>query len=779
MDKLKRKLISNLQNYLRERQDFIASIPTMDPAWSAPFDIILNIFEPILGALDENGEPVDKGKCPNLFLLFDNIVRSEGVRTGAIQFKIKIFSKSQQEEVSYKFTKDGNGIVGYQREGSLKGNYKAAIYLGTSGCQAFYSIIENILRNVTRHSKKESITSVILKSDEFLPSEEKFFKNIKLNLLPRPLEVTIEFYYDDSENKYKEDYILVKIYDNMGGWKEIRNGKDIWKLEEDGEIKAIVVGENGREGDARNWLKNCYNKIKKISDESKKEQEIDRLLLNRKFSPQYPEGKIIDETGQVIQGSWGLKEMRICASFLRGLKISEYELEHNPPVITPIIVKNGKDKEGSLGYKFYLPRVKNLLIISNKIEINNNKEKFKNNGIYIEKDIKIITEGRSTFTHEFVLIDVDNYENLQFLKSNILRLPYKLFYLTENKNRIISEIKNLDISGNKNAVEKRIIEYNEFENWLNNNSGKIKINRQEIQLAGPSERLILEVKKRWIEYLLNCSQIPKVCFYPYNLGDSYIHNRLIYCHQAALPNKNLTCEFLKEVSKSVILLHRFDRYNEIAKQEPFAILPFAHGESSPITKIKMDFQQSKGSLNFNILSSYFDVLEIGLTNTVIIDERIFNEFASGKTISKFNDFPFSRSWFVQNVVAFNVVVKDKGKIKLKCLNLKNNTSISVAEDEIKNISVYLPNFFENKLHFLIIHQTIIDTQLNGNEGLQDFINSLPDRFKPWYVVVTSGRGHPFNMPKNSKFLDFSNLRKVIIENIDKFLFVKQLWGVKE
>jgi len=47
MDELKRKLVANLQNYLRERMDFIASLPTMNPLWTAQFDIIDNLINPI------------------------------------------------------------------------------------------------------------------------------------------------------------------------------------------------------------------------------------------------------------------------------------------------------------------------------------------------------------------------------------------------------------------------------------------------------------------------------------------------------------------------------------------------------------------------------------------------------------------------------------------------------------------------------------------------------------------------------------------------------------
>jgi hypothetical protein len=104
MDELKRKLIANLQDYLRERMDFIASLPTMDPLWTAQFDIIDNLINPILDDIrDENLNPLNK--CPNLFLLFDGILRSEGIRAGGIAFEIKIF-KSVSTIPDYTWTSE-------------------------------------------------------------------------------------------------------------------------------------------------------------------------------------------------------------------------------------------------------------------------------------------------------------------------------------------------------------------------------------------------------------------------------------------------------------------------------------------------------------------------------------------------------------------------------------------------------------------------------------------------------------------------------------------------
>ena len=125
------------------------------------------------------------------------------------------------------------------------------------------------------------------------------------------MTIIIEFDYDSDENNYKDDFVRIKIYDNLLGWYR-KNG--VWVRRNDG---------------------------KEISLE-----EIDTLLKPsiREFHGKRRDGRIIDETGDIVQGAWGFKEMRICASFLRGLQISEYEnSDIDPPVITAICVPDKND----------------------------------------------------------------------------------------------------------------------------------------------------------------------------------------------------------------------------------------------------------------------------------------------------------------------------------------------------------------------------------------------------------------------------------------------------
>jgi hypothetical protein len=780
MDELKRKLVANLQNYLRERMDFIASLPTMDPLWTAQFDIIDNLINPILDDIrDERLNPLMK--CPNLFLLFDGILRSEGIRAGGIAFEIKIFKRNSSNPdytLTSLFKLENNQIKYEKKDSNATEEFPIAISLGTSGIQAFYGILENIIRNSGRHSNKGEIKKVVEYSNAI--KEKKQPTNDS-----HPLKITIEFYYDwnDDYKEYKDDFIKVKIYDNMEGWEKEKDNK--WVKYD----KSITIEE-----------------IKTLL--SPKSEEYEKGSGNKIVR----DGRIIDDTGSTVQGNWGFKEMRICASFLRGIKIPDYEKQHTPPVIIAVPDKEDQNK-ASLGFEFYIPKVKNLLIVCKNLGSEINKEDLKNKGIYIEKDAsKIIDlQNRGVFTHEFVAIDVDDDENKKFIQENSLLLPYKLFFISgqnENLDEIINlfkdirydlHIKNPISATEKDNLRNLIISKDELQQWLTQN-GNFTLNNVQYQNCPPAERVYLEIYKRWNIYIHKNAILPKAGIYFIKKFEDNL-----FFSDLKPSTQELSENFLNNCKNNILLLHRYDRFDEIKDKVPLAIIPFAHGRSDPVTRTKVEISSKIQNyqvdfayiqVDFAYIKDYLNIIEIGSSNVIILDERVFDEAKKVRNICGVN-VNFALSWYLQNVAIFNLDKStDDKSFKLTCYKVNpkgelnqpfdNPTEINFANSNSKNevsqyLSQHLPEHFKNKVHFMIVHQSIISPKIGGKEKFKEFINSLPDEYKPWYVIITSGRGHPpkNDMPENTKFLDFSTLRNVVIDRPDKFLLTKTLSGLKE
>jgi len=373
-------------------------------------------------------------------------------------------------------------------------------------------------------------------------------------------------------------------------------------------------------------------------------------------------------------------------------------------------------------------------------------------------------------------------------------------------------IKNSISNEEKENLKNLVISQDKLNQWLTQN-GDFEINVVKYNNYPPAERVFLEIYKRWNGYLFGPSPMPTLFMFPSKLKnlaglkEGTIKQTGNFADDKFISSYNTIDESVN-LSGNVLLWHRFGVTEKIyyptVKKNPLAIIPFAGGISAPETRIAESFQTGirekltdSKNYNFNIYHSYFNVLETGLTNIVIIDERVFDDAPKEKNICGIN-INFVLNWYLQNVVIFNLDKKknnEKDEFILKGYKVDPQCNIKQPQikpgkpDEINliksnsdnHISKYLPEHFKNKVHFLIIHQNIISPKIGGKDEFEKFIKLLPDEYKPCYVVITSGRGHPptDDMPPKTKFFDFSNLRTFIIDHPNKFLLTKVLTSLKE
>jgi hypothetical protein len=198
-----------------------------------------------------------------------------------------------------------------------------------------------------------------------------------------------------------------------------------------------------------------------------------------------------------------------------------------------------------------------------------------------------------------------------------------------------------------------------------------------------------------------------------------------------------------------------------------------------IKKIMADRKSHFGDLGYTRLRTYLELLETALTNILIIDERIFHEVSERRAELEKHLFTHL---FLQNVIVAKI--SDTGELEsFRVPDVIGSDAPLVAQTVAldrtsEELPGLLPAHFSQNVHFLIIHQTIIDSKLGRN--LHGFLDKLA-AYKPAWVVVTSGRGKPEErrLPEYAKFLDFSNLRKYTVERPDKVLLTQMLFSLKE
>lgn len=698
----KNSLISKFLEYLRERMDFVAAIPTYDPLWKLDITVSdvtkkLNTKE-ILIRNEENVELEFPIKISDLFLLVNNIVNAEGITYKNLEIK---------------------------QNGSLEGCI--SIYGGVLGVQAFYVILENYIRNSAKHGSKKSLSTI---------------KNSK-----NKLEIRIDFIssWKDDDSEFQEDFIKVELYDNLGGWP-----------------KQDEINMDFR---------------KKVDDE-----------IGPKLDPSSDEGSLIDDKGKLNEGNWGLKEMRIAASYLRGIKIEHIDDVPNgePLVIKAFQMKSNADFKTldgneSLGYRFFLKKPKNVLIISECADIKGicfPYIEYKNNGIDIV-GFEEFRENIFRFTHEFFVLDLRDEENrgLRLYEQKNMYFPMKTLFLcpSNRKDFFLNPLKELfrkyDVTSRFFIDFEQISDYTFLKEILNSNYGeKVSVKKLCKKLTN-SEKFKMNIKAKWNKVFSkdNCK---------YNV-DLYIDENRIPC----LSGGNYNLSILHPP------LENFKGENDKILSSDYFYF-FSRGIKNIFEGFYTAFDNlSNADITKEDISSILKAFEISSYNFVVIDERIFDYQGKIRDLVK-GKFQLGKFWYFQNVIYLNLEIKDDkifisyfpfesdkkwetwiSNIPIECISQKNS--------EIKWEKVF-PYEFKQRVHFLIVHMGIID-KMGGKVEFETWLETLPLEFKPWFIIIVSGRGHPENekMPANARFLDFSNLRKYVVEEPDKYILSNAVLNVRE
>jgi len=266
----------------------------------------------------------------------------------------------------------------YQGEELTKENDIAVMIPGGAlGQQAFYNIIENIIRNTAKHSgnrEKEQVTFTV-------------------NFLEYNKEI-------DTENIVNVEEILKWPTDKIE--KIHQKDKNYWFFKRDRDYWSGIL-----ELRKKYYQVEIYDNID-IGDHAYKVVED----LNTKILLKVIEGD------SLRSHSLGILEMKASAAFLRQIDITQLDPYTVPeggeadfiPFITAFVHQEGDRK--SVGYRFFIKKVEKYLVICPKgyallaDEYKDKISKWKNVGIELlstERFLKDIEAG-NTFNHEFVLL---------------------------------------------------------------------------------------------------------------------------------------------------------------------------------------------------------------------------------------------------------------------------------------------------------------------------------------------------------------------------------------
>ena len=466
-----------LYQYIQHRMDYIATATTELPVWNQPLSFVGNLVKTFLMQRH----------------LLDYITGSEGLKAYQFQNRtvdatsigcqpntIRLHVRrvgdddnrwSEENNYSVEFSKATN-FISYPGDPSspnaLMKDLEVAIPGGIVGQHAFFTILENILRNAAKHEWA------------------KLGKEEKANDKQKYLDVHVDF----KDNP--EDGIVEVV-----AWTDNEYSRIHYKQNDFSEkVKSLTPTE-----------------IQEFLSKEKSENELDLSSLDadhKKLQVRMARS-FIGENGDLHKENWGLAEMRISAGYLNTVDISEIggldETKSSElSLIKPVMVLNGDHY--CLGYHFHIPKPRELLVVVPR-ELSIDKSVIDSaNKRLMRYGVAVITEGAvqkessgkersSKLSYAYVLLKEFRKNDEVGKQSEDMckwKLPFRVITTTEAP---LSPSGNRKIDRRANFVgeNRTFFDEDKFLAWIANVSGSDKSAKFE------AEQLLYDIYLSWVRHL--------------------------------------------------------------------------------------------------------------------------------------------------------------------------------------------------------------------------------------------------------------------------------------
>jgi len=466
-----------LYQYIQHRMDYIATATTELPVWNQPLSFVSNLVKTFLMQRH----------------LLDYITGSEGLK--AYQFQNRTVDTTsigcqpntirlhvrrvgdddnrwiEENNYSVEFSKATN-FISYPGDKSspnaLMKDLEVAIPGGIVGQHAFFTILENILRNAAKHEWA------------------KLGKEEKANDKQKYLDVHVDF----KDNP--EDGIVEVV-----AWTDNEYSRIHYKYNDFSEkVKSLTPTE-----------------IQEFLSKEKSENELDLSSLDadhKKLQVRMARS-FIGENGDLHKENWGLAEMRISAGYLNTVDISEIggldETKSSElSLIKPVMVLNGDHY--CLGYHFHIPKPRELLVVVprelsiDKLVIDSANKRLMRYGVAVitEGDVQKESSSKersSKLSYAYVLLKEFRKNDEVGKQSEDMckwKLPFRVITTTEAP---LSPIGNRKIDRRANFVgeNRTFFDEDKFLAWIANVSGSDKSAKFE------AEQLLYDIYLSWVRHL--------------------------------------------------------------------------------------------------------------------------------------------------------------------------------------------------------------------------------------------------------------------------------------
>lgn len=606
------------------------------------------------------------------------------------------------------------------------------------GDQAFYILLENIIRNTAKHAPKKQghITFTIRVEDKF----EDFFK------------VSV---YDNIEYVLTEEEKLK--YEN--------NSNAIIKAKRNKLLKLIAHRNNSI---AQHILDAETNEIR-AHGWGTIEMKIACCYLNRISSTNIddieyaPLGLHISKTIQNDDANFNFEKYD---SFFRENERQKYDCHsgwiENPSKFCrekegksylPLLqaIDGSKEDSSGFGYSFLLKKPKEVLILDKNGKLNSflgkisdsspqnsesetNKKKLQQLGINIVKSI----DEKTIYVHNYFLVIEDDVQKY----AHMTNLPQEMCSVCINEKDVLCEYSYFNYYNKRDNISMRkdvLFDYLKY-CILSNEATSLTRIFDEFYFTSTDEFIS-----------------PAPIGNSDSLGTENLHN--LNFQNVFNPTST------KSITKGYYEHHGLEKINFFEKIGDTGFVEL-YGSSSRIgffllsldEKINKAINFNKASL-YDIRDSVYHFLVKGCnTNIAIVDERVqkvLNDeaFMAENKKGLNGDFKYTYKDIFEGIKIF-VPVEEEINLNQTGLNTKRNEMLQWIEENTK------------KCHYLIMHFGIIESLRIGNLGINEVKNEVKQLCDDnnCRLVITSGRGFTKDVASlNEYFLSYSSLSNLVLD----------------
>jgi len=687
-----------LFQYIQQRMDFIAQITTEIPDWTYPAYVVQDIMR---------GFYVQRH-------LLNKISESEGLSAYEFQPINNIKANNEQKDkLLIKVRYNDKDIISNEnnkQELDINTQVQVAIPGGTVGYHAFYTILENFIRNCAKHewvNKNNNEDNLIITID--IQDNDKL-SYVKFKLYSNLLSENIRTLVKKQNNKLKEsfiDFATGQLKPENWGLAEMKiavgylNQTPLSKIGDDGESICF-------EEDKRN---NTYSGlIKAISCNS------DRNKKNGHLAYQFaiPKPKIL----AII----GFKEddFKVDKNNLKSRGIYFFD---TPPAKKDFdfFLINGKcDKIDD--------EIKNMSSFPIRTICFSDNINSKNGFRFVKRISQIKNIKEASDSDELINIIYETWIKLNYDCNEQEKWMLKINPFDANTGSMERDIKTF-------IEEKAINEQNETNQKFNESEFKKSL-----------DKIFSFVKSNFYKYEEDIETLPKIYRASRIKSDSKKENDYANNSKNIKSNEfkifKVNSQEIKGYSKIIYQRHlsNFSDFTDNQYAESLSGAQFYF----PLYSTLLERNNKRLKYRF-----YLSLLENGLFSDILILDERFYKFV--KNYDKEKQFEVLRIYTSNNVI------------------LKNNYMKFLDGSDKKLILEKEGKYYKA----VIIHQTILDQNFNSEKSkIEDFIAELKEQIP--IVIVTSGRGKPDKLPKNAYFLPFSSIEMLLLKNYPEKLLLTKL-----